>query len=323
MRKKKLGLNGPEVSVVCFGTFPIGGGFGSVPRDQAIKTVHAALDAGINFIDTAEGYNDAEEILGEALADRRNEVFLATKISRKNHSFDNIDEAIEQSLKKLKTDCIDLYQIHGPQEKYPIEYTLERFIHHRDLGNIRYFGISNFTPEQTIEAAQYTQIHSSQPRYNILFRDVEEELLPVTLKNGIGAIAHSVMAKGLLAGKYLPGHKFSSDDQRDSWEYYNGKEFKDVFTVTDILKEWSRSQGRELSELAIAWPTAHEVVTSSIVGFKKPEQAILNARAGNWELTNKDLNEIEDILNGYRLHFSHGNLNPDYAGFRDEGDNKN
>ena len=323
MRKKRLGINGPEVSVVCFGTFPIGGGFGSVPKNQAIKTVHAALDAGIDFIDTAEGYNDAEEILGEALSKRRDEVFLATKISRKDHSINSIDEAIENSLKKLKTDYIDLYQIHGPQPRFPVEYTLERFIHHRDLGNIKYFGISNFTPTQTIEAANYTQIHSSQPRYNILFRDVEEELLPVTLDKGIGAIAHSVMAKGLLAGKYLPGHKFSSDDQRDSWEYYNGNEFKDVFIVTDKLKEWSHSQGRELSELAIARPTAQQVVTSSIVGFKKHEQAILNANAGNWELTNKDLNEIEDILNGYRLHFSHGNLNPDYAGFRDEGDNKN
>ena len=320
MRKKQLGMNGPEVSVVCFGTFPIGGGFGSVPKTQAIKTVHAALDAGIDFIDTAEGYNDAEEILGEALSNRRDEVFLATKISRKNHSAKNIDEAIENSLKKLKTDYIDLYQIHGPQPNYPIEDTLERFIHHRDLGNIRYFGISNFTPTQTIEAAKYTRIHSSQPRYNILFRDVEDELLPVTLDNGIGAIAHSVMAKGLLAGKYLPGHKFSSDDQRDSWEYYNGSESENIFEVTFKLKEWSESKGHELSELAIAWPTAHEVVTSSIVGFKKPEQAILNARAGDWELTKSDLAEIEDILNGFRLHFSHGSLNPDYVGFRDKGD---
>ena len=320
MRKKRLGINGPEVSVVCFGTFPIGGGFGSVPKDQAIKTVHAALDSGIDFIDTAEGYNDAEEILGEALLDRRDEVFLATKISRKNHSIENIDAAIENSLRKLKTDYIDLYQIHGPQPKFPIENTLERFIHHRDLGNIRYFGISNFTPTQTIEAAKYTQIHSSQPRYNILFRDVEEELLPVTLDNGIGAIAHSVMAKGLLAGKYLPGHKFSKDDQRDSWEYYNGSEFKNIFEVTNKLKEWSESKGHALSELAIAWPTAHEVVTSSIVGFKKPEQAIINAKAGNWELRSKDLLEIEEILDGFRLHFSHGNLNPDYTGFRDKGD---
>ena len=118
MRTLPLGKDGPNVPVVCFGTFPIGGGFGAIPESQAISTIHSALDAGLTFIDTAEGYSNAEELLGKGLKGRRQEVFLATKLSRSDHSPDQIDEALENSLRKLGTDYVDLYQIHGPQPAY-------------------------------------------------------------------------------------------------------------------------------------------------------------------------------------------------------------
>ena len=151
MRTLPLGKDGPQVPVVCFGTFPLGGGFGAIPESQATATVHAALDAGLTFIDTAEGYANAEELLGKALVGRRREVFMATKLSRPDHSPGQIDEALERSLRNLQTDCVDLYQVHSPWPAYPIEDTLDRFARHRDAGKIRYFGVSNFTAAQIEE----------------------------------------------------------------------------------------------------------------------------------------------------------------------------
>ena len=319
MRTLPLGKDGPRVPVVCFGTFPIGGGFGAIPESQAISTVHAALDSGLTFIDTAEGYNNAEDLVGRGLEGRRHEAFLATKLSRSDHSPDQIDEALERSLRNLRTDYVDLYQVHLPWPAYSIEETLDRFIHHRDAGRIRYFGISNFTADQIDEAAGHTRIHSSQPRYNMLFRDAEATALPACERHGIGVIAHSVLAKGLLAGKYRPGHKFDEDDQRHDWEHYHGDSFARTCAVAERMDGWARDHGRDLSQLALAWPTAHPAVASSIVGIRTPEQARLNARAGDWTLTPSDLEEIDEIQGGLRLHFYHG---PDreYYGFRDEGD---
>lgn len=319
MRKLPLGKDGPLVPVVCFGTFPIGGGFGAIPESQAISTIHAALDAGLTFIDTAEGYANAEELLGKGLEGRRNEVFLATKLSRADHSPDQIDKALENSLRKLRTECVDLYQVHSPWPAYPVEETLDRFRRHRESGKIRYFGISNFTADQTDEAARHPRIHSSQPRYNMLFRDVEETVLPACRRNGIGVIAHSVLAKGLLAGKYKPGHQFDEDDQRHDWEDYQGEKFARTYKVAQRLDAWARDHGRDLAQLAVAWPVAHTAVTSSIVGIRTPEQVRMNARAGDWMLTPGDLEEIDEIQGGLRLHYYHG-PEREYYGFRDKGD---
>ena len=319
MRTLPLGKDGPLVPAVCFGTFPIGGGFGAIPESQAISTIHAALDTGLTFIDTAEGYANAEELLGKGLEGRRNEVFLATKLSRADHSPDQIDEALENSLRKLRTDYVDLYQVHGPQPAHLIDETLDRFIRHRDAGKIRYLGISNFTAAQTNEAARHTRIHSSQPRYNMLFRGVEATLLPECERNGIGVIAHSVLAKGLLAGKYRPGHEFDEDDQRHDWEYYHGEKFARTYAVAERLDSWARDHGRDLAQLALAWPVAHPAVASSIVGIRTPEQARMNARAGDWTLTTTDLEEIDEIQGELRLHFYHG-PDKEYYGFRDPGD---
>ena len=319
MRTLPLGKNGPQVPVICFGTFPIGGGFGAIPESQAVATVHAALDAGLTFIDTAEGYSNAEELLGKALGRRRQEVFLATKLSRNNHSPDQIDDALERSLNNLQTDYVDLYQIHSPSNTYPTDQTLDRFMYHRDAGRIRYIGVSNFTADQTKNASRDVILHSSQPRYNLFFRDVEAEVLPACERKGIGVIAHSVLAKGLLGGKYLPGHEFEQDDQRHDWEFYRGTVFERIYETAARLDGWARDQGRDLAQLALAWPVAHPAVTSSIVGMRTVRQGEMNVSAADWELTKLELAEIEQVLGDLRLHFYHG-PNREYYGFRDEGD---
>ena len=162
----------------------------------------AAIEVGMSFIDTAEGYETSESVLGKALKGQRDKVFLATKLSGQDHSMEHMKRAIENSLRSLDTDHIDLYQLHSPQQHWPIEQTMEGLLRLRDEGKIRYIGISNFSAKQTEEALKYGPIHSSQPRYNMVFREAEESVLPCCLKNEIGVIPHSVLAKGLLGGKH-------------------------------------------------------------------------------------------------------------------------
>ena len=301
MRTRQLSKNGPQVPVICFGTWPLGGAFGAVEEQQAIDTVHAALDAGLTFLDTAENYFDSQAKIGKAIEGRRDEVFLATKFSGSDHSTEHIEAALSESLRLLKTDHIDLYQIHSPQPQWPIENTMAELVKHRDAGKIRYIGISNFSAEQTDEAAQYGPIHSSQPRYSLLFRESEEDVLPTCYELGIGAIVYSVMAKGMLAGKYKPGHQFSPDDERHHWPHFKGALFERIYAVTEKLKAWANDQGRDIVQLAIAWPLANPAVTSSIVGGRTVEQMLHDARAADWVLTENDLQEIDEIQGDLRL----------------------
>jgi aryl-alcohol dehydrogenase-like predicted oxidoreductase len=263
--------------------------------------VHAALDAGLTFLDTAENYFDSQAKLGKALEGRRDEVFLATKVSGADHSAERIEAALSESLRLLNTDHIDLYQLHSPQPQWPIEETMGELMKHRDAGKIRYIGISNYSAAQTREAAQYGAIHSSQPRYSLLFRESEDEVLPACLELGIGTIVYSVMAKGMLASKYKPGHQFSPDDERHHWPHFKGELFERIYAVTERLKAWANDQGRDIVQLAIAWPLANPAVTSSIVGGRTVEQVMHDARAADWVLTKRDLREIDDIQGDLRL----------------------
>ena len=295
MRTRKLGKDGPEVPVICFGAWPIGGGMGDVDEQQAIAATHASIDSGVTFIDTAESYRTSEGILGRALEGRRGDVFLATKLSG-DHSVEHIRTAMANSLKALRTDYVDLYQIHGPKPEWPIEDTMGELVRFRDEGKVRYLGVSNFSAEQTEEALQYGSINSSQPRFNMVQSDARENLLPYCLERGIGVIAHSPLAKGLLTGKYRAGHKFPEGDERHNHQNYPAPVMNKAFGIAESLRAWASDHGRSLADLAIAWTLAHPSVTSSIVGAKTPEQARMNAAAGDWELSESDLSEIDALI---------------------------
>ncbi len=298
MQTRNLGRIGPQVPVVCFGAWPIGGGMGLVSEDQAVKTVHAAIDAGMTFIDTAESYRTSEAIIGKAIAGKRNQVFLATKLSGDDHSGEHIGRAIQNSMRALGTDYIDLYQLHSPQADWPIEETMEHLMSYRESGTIRYIGLSNFSAEQTIEASRFGQIYSSQPKYNMLSREANDSILPVCLEQGIGVIPHSVLAKGMLSGRYAPGHQFTLYDERNMFESFQGEEYERLWRIIERLKDWASDQGHDLVQLAIAWVLANPAVTSAIVGAKTPEQVQHNATAADWTLTESDLKEIDGILEG-------------------------
>ena len=301
MRTKPMGEGGPEVPVVCFGTWPLGGAYGGFEESRAIATMRAAMDSGLTFIDTAEGYKNAETIIGKAIKGRRHELFIATKISGDDHSTEHINRALDNSLKLLGTDYVDLYQLHRATAR-PIQDTIEDLLRLRDAGKLRHIGISNFSPEQIAAAAGAGPIKSGQPRYNMLFREAEDDLLPAYRSNGIGVMAHSVLAKGLLGGRYKPGDTFPPDDERANWPAFKGESFERTHAITERLKAWAADQGRDIVQLAIAWPVANPAVYTSIVGARKPEDVAVLAQAGDWELTPRDLDEIDEIQGGHRLY---------------------
>ncbi len=301
MEKRELGRNGPDVSVIGFGAWPIGGGLGNVPEEQGIAAVEAAIEVGMTFIDTAEGYQTSETVVGKAIRGRRDEVFLATKLSGSDHSAEHMTSAVETSLRTLGTDYIDLYQLHSPSPVWPIADTMENLVRLRDAGKIRYIGVSNFSPEQTEEVMQYATVHSSQPRYNMMWRELEDDVLPYCLENGIGVIPHSVLSKGVLGGKHKPGHRFAQDDERRLFNFFRGELFEEAYVVAQRLDGWARDQGRDIVQLAIAWVLANPAVSSALVGAKSAEQVYHNAKAADWKLTDGDLEEVEELMGGFRM----------------------
>ena len=298
MQTRNLGRIGPQVPVVCFGAWPIGGGMGLVSEAQAVKTVHAAIDAGMTFIDTAESYRTSEALVGKAIAGKRNQVFLATKLSGNDHSGEHIGRAIQNSMRALGTDYIDLYQLHSPQPDWPIEETMEHLMSYRENGAIKYIGVSNFSAEQTLEASRFGQIYSSQPKYNMLSREANDSILSACLEQGIGVTPHSVLAKGMLSGRYAPGHQFTLYDERHMFESFQGEAYERLWRIIERLRDWASDHGHDLVQLAIAWVLANPAVTSAIVGAKTPEQVQHNAAAAGWTLTESDLGEIDSILEG-------------------------
>lgn len=298
---KQLGKNGPEVSAICFGAMELGGRMGPIEESQAIATAHAALDAGVTFWDTAEGYATSEEITGKALVGKRDQVFLATKLSG-DQSKEHIAEAFENSLRMLQTDHIDLYQLHRPKPAWPIEETMGELVKLQEQGKIKHIGLSNFSAAQTAEAMQYATVISHQPRYSMLFRESEEELFPFLLEAGVGSMVYAPLAKGLLSGKYGPDHVFTVEgDTRAGHRSFGPENMQAAHGVTQRLKGWASDHDRSLVQLAVAWTQAHPAVTATICGAKSPDQIIETGAAGDWVLNPSELAEIEALIGDVRL----------------------
>ena len=294
---RRLGASGPDVSVICLGGWPIGGGMGAIDEKQAIGVVHAALDHGVNFIDTAEGYRNSEEIIGKALVGRRDRVFLATKLSG-DHSASHIRTAVENSLRALRTDHIDLYQIHHPKQQWPIAETMAHFLRLKEEGKISWIGVSNFSVEQLLEAAAYGEIVSAQPQYSMIFRGAEQELFPYCREHEIGTMIYGVMVRGLLSGKYSASHRFAAEDDRASHPSLTPAVRTAAVELCNRLTKWAEERGHSMVELAIAWTLANAAVTTAICGAKTPEQVAEHCRAGRWELQDEEKAEIDRQIKG-------------------------
>ena len=302
MDTRQLGKDGPQVPVMCFGAWGISGFMGSISDGQAVAVAKAALDVGMTFIDTAEGYAASESVIGQLIRGRRDDLFLSTKVSG-DHSPEHIAEAVDNSLRAFGTDYIDLYQLHSPDPDRPIDQTMGHLARLRDAGKIRYIGVSNFTVDQVSEASQYGPVQSVQSLYNMLQRTNGDSLLPWCRENGVGVLVYSPLGKGLLTGRYRPGMEFESGDIRseDRIKVWRGENFRRIFEVTERLRRWAEDHGRDIVQLAIAWTLAQPAVTSSLVGARTPEQVYHNIKAADWRLTEAELAEIDEIQGGLRL----------------------
>jgi aryl-alcohol dehydrogenase-like predicted oxidoreductase len=262
--------------------------------------MHHAFESGVTLVDTAEAYRTSEELVGRALASwsgPRERIFVATKVRGDDLSARHITEAAENSLRRLGVDTIDLLQAHSWDAQHPIDETMQAFERLVSSGKVRYVGVSNFDVPQMEAAWRVEPFQSLQPRYSLLYREVEATILPFCQQRGIGVLAHSPLAKGLLTGRYQPGHVFPPDDERSQMDRFQGDEFSRLVARTAPLSRWAQERGHTLLELAIAWVLSHPAVTVCLCGAKSPEQVDDHVRAASWKLSTEDRDEIDRLLN--------------------------
>jgi aryl-alcohol dehydrogenase-like predicted oxidoreductase len=316
MEYRGLGRTGMMVSPLCLGTMMFGE-WGNPDHDDSARIIHAALDAGINFVDTADVYSrgESEEIVGKALSDgRREDVVLATKVhgkmgddpNRKGNSRRWITAAVEDSLRRLRTDWIDLYQIHRPDPHIEIEETLGALTDLQRAGKIRAFGCSTFPAEQIVEsqwAAEQRGLGrfvSEQPPYSIYMRGIERAVLPTAERYGMGVLPWSPLAGGWLAGKYrregenAPGGSIRANNMPERFDTSN-PENEAKLDAVEALVELADGSDLSLIHLALAFTLAHPAVTAPIIGPRTMEQLESQLGAADVILSEEILDRIDEI----------------------------
>lgn len=306
---RKLGPSELNCSVVALGTWGMGGDFwGKVDDKASIDTILAGLDAGINTIDTAPVYGDghSEEIVGKAIKERkRDDIIIATKCgidmvgkTGRNSSPELLYKEIDASLKRLGTDYIDLYQVHWPDSNTPFEDTFTALKKIVDSGKVRYVGVSNYSPAQMKEAAKYCPLVSLQPHYSLLQRDIEDEILPYCLENNLGILSYGSIGAGALTGKFKSRPVFTDNDNRDKfYDFFSEENWPKTDALVDVLRDIAESRQKPVVHIAINWVLKQEGITVALVGARTPEQAIMNAKAGEWSLTDEENKLILDAYN--------------------------
>ena len=296
MEHRQLGRDGPRIPVVGLGAFPLGGAMGRMDEQVAIDTVHAAIDSGITLIDTARGYQTSEATIGKALkGGYRDRCFLATKVSG-DFSREGIVSAMENSLRELETDYVDLYQIHRFDPKYPIDESMAAMGRLQEEGKTRYVGICNADVQQMGQALQVARFHSNQPRYNMFDRHIEGDDLSFCEREGIGILAHSTLAKGLLAGTYSRQQTFPSDDLRSDSEKFQGEMLTHFLDAADRLKEVALGKGLSLVQMSIAWALRLPAITGVLVGARTPAQVEEHVGGVGVTFSADELDRIAEIL---------------------------
>jgi len=314
MQHRPLGRTGVSVSQFCLGTMMFGS-WGNPDHDESIRIIHAALDAGINFIDTADVYGagESEEIVGKALAGRRDDVVLATKfhnpmgedLNQRGNSRRWIMRAVEDSLRRLGTDWIDVYQVHRPDPSTDVEETLSALTDLVRQGKVRYIGSSTFPASQIVEAQvaardrNLERFVTEQPPYSILVRGVEADVLPTCARHGIAVMCYSPLAGGWLSGRWRKdtGQQESSRAGRlperfDLSNPYNQRKLDAVEELAHLADQ----AGLTLIQLAIAFATSHPAITSPLIGPRTMEQLETQLAAADVVLTADVLDRIDEIV---------------------------
>ena len=310
MEYRRLGSSGLKVSAVGLGTNNFGG---RMDPQASARVVHQAIDLGINCVDTANSYGNglSEEYIGRAIKGKRDDVILATKVyspvsdgpNSRGASRLSVMREVEDSLRRLDTDFIDLYQVHFHDVDTPIEETLRAMDDLVHQGKVRYIGCSNFDGWQVCEAIWTSRsLHlepfvSVQPHYSMLVRDVERELIPFCKAYNIGVLPYFPLASGFLTGKYRRGEAPPQGTRLAGNERAAERTLTDAnFDVLEGLEEFAAERGHSMLELAFAWLLANPTVSSVIAGATKTEQLEANAKAADWHLTAEDMAEVDRIL---------------------------
>jgi len=313
-----------KVSVLAQGTWAIGGpwahGWGEVNDQDSIRTIRHAIDAGINFIDTANvyGLGHAEEIIGEAIQGQRDKVVIATKFAaivspNGDIAWDatpkHVAEECEKSLKRMKTDYLDILAIHWPLADTPMEETMGGFQQLIDQGKIRYAGVCNFTKANLEEALKYGKLVSHQLRYNMLERDNEADVIPYCIENGIGLQVYGPLAHGLLAGEFKKGDILKPEDWRSRYTLFEKAIFDKIMGLLEKLQPIAVAHQCKLADLALAWILSRPGVTTALVGMMQPWQVDENIKSIELKLNSAEFKEMEKLIEeadlGLRI------LNPD------------
>lgn len=315
MEKRKLGYTDLHLTTIGLGAWAMGGdgwafGWGEQDDDASIAAIHRALDSGINWIDTAAvyGLGHSEEIVGKAIADRRDEVIVATKCARvwdeqtgeigKSLKADSVRREIEGSLRRLKIDAVDLYQIHWPEPDEDVEEGWTAIAELVAEGKIRCAGVSNFSLSQLQRAQAIHPIASLQPPYSMLRREPEKEILAYCAANDIGVVAYSPMQAGLLTGKFTRerAESLGANDWRSRAPWFQEPQLSLNLDVVERLKPIAGRKGITLSQLSLAWVLRRPELTAAIVGARRPDQILETVQAGSIRLSPEEIAEIEAIL---------------------------
>ncbi len=309
MQYRQVGWADTDVSTVCLGCWALigGGTWGEQDRGESLRTIHAALDAGVNFFDTAAGYGngESEQLLGKALAEAgvRKDVVIATKVSRSQLAPDDVVTSCDRSLRLLGTDVIDLLQVHWPHPDIPLAETVGAMDRLVEAGKVRAIGVSNFGAGYLAEAVPLTRIRTNQLCYSLLWRAIEHEVQPMCEVNDIGILCYSPLCQGLLTGKFrspddVPEGRartrlFSGDrpKARHGESGCEGEVFAAIRAVAGIAEDL----GEPMGHVALAWLLARPAVTAVIAGARNPEQARDNARSADLTLKDDVIEELTRV----------------------------
>jgi len=326
MDYRELGQSSIKVSPVIFGAWAIGEWmWGHQDHNDAIAAIRAGLDAGINAIDTAAvyGFGHSEELIAEALAGRKREdVVLLTKFGlRWDHggkgtvrffetkdlqgnvlsvykyaSPESVIEECERSLKRLKTEYIDVYQIHWPDDTTPVEDTFGAIAKLMEQGKVRAVGVSNYTPELLPRAHAITPLAPCQPPFSMVLRDAEKDVIPWCREHNVGVIVYSPLQRGLLTGKIKPGHTFAEGDHRAGNAFFSPANIQAVNVFLEKIRPLAEAHNATLAQLVIAWTIRRPGITAALVGARNVKQATENAGALRLSLRDDEIAQINKHL---------------------------
>ena len=304
-------LDDLKVSVIGYGAWGIGGApfWNNEGDNKSIESIKISYENGVNFFDTAPvyGFGHSEKLIGKALKPVRDKVILATKCGlrwgkeslsslRKDASRESILEEIDQSLRRLDTDWIDLYQVHWPDAATSQKETMETLLEIQNKGKIRYIGVSNYSVEQIMESLKYVKITSLQPEFSLLAREIEKDTVPLCLEKKIGIIAYSPLASGVLTGKYDKNTKFKDWRSKGIIGNFTGQGFVENVSKVDRLKEVSQEEEKTCGQTAINWVLRQPGLVTALVGVKNSSQMKENLKAIGWQPSKENCKKIEEIF---------------------------